>query len=243
MPRAPAPPSTTSGAEPGRDHILLISLDFQNVFGEIFGDFLVELFARGDVYWARTAATAMRLLVEEPRPDVVVVTDTGLTQEHNLHVWDAVLAVIRQGGTGIIMGQFPANARPSEARGFFLRAGLPWELGPRHRAVLVLNGEAESKIRHQDMLPNYFGYDAVCLKNVANRDAVYVECQDGGVEPVALEGSEAEWSRESPIVLTNLGEGRLGYIGDVDMRHESVVLAIALGSFSACDWWKLSGSG
>lgn len=159
--------------EETKPRLILISLNFQPYFDDIYGSILAQLRSKANLYHAKEADSAIRLLSDEPTPLVVLITDEALSINRNVGVWNAVLQYVRHGGTSVVMGNFPSFVRPNSIKPFFTKAGLQWEAGSYHRTTLVLNQEPTD----HDLaakLPSQCNLKALFVKNVAPSDAWYV---------------------------------------------------------------------
>ena len=76
-------------------------------------------------------------------------------------------------------------------------------------------------------LPEKYSQKAVFLKNVAKEAAVYLPSRDSRIESAVFSPEPVD-CEQTPVVLAKVGEGWLGYVGDVNAESESdrVVLAM-----------------
>ncbi|KAI1399037.1 hypothetical protein F4819DRAFT_434572 [Hypoxylon fuscum] len=214
--------------------ILLISLNFEPFFDEMYATFFDELGQKATLMRAKQLQSALRLLLsEELRPQAVLITDEALTDEKNLAVWEGVLEYVRQGGTSIVMGHFPSFVEPDDIKPFFSKAELPWEAGSCHRTTVVLNRRV---VKHElaALLPAKYSQKALFVKNVAPADAWYVTDERSIVESGTFRPISAHKVGESPAVLARVGNGNLGYIGYVNAGEKSNAVILAMCGLSGC---------
>jgi hypothetical protein len=207
--------------------VLLISLNYKGFFDEMFGALLTELSDKAQIQRVKTATSAIRKLSAEPSPSAVLVTDEALCDESNAHVWEAILQYVRQGGTSVIMGHFSSFAPSKSFKTFFARAGLQWEDGSYHRTTFVVNGEA---VGHElaTKLPAQYSQKAVFVNNVARQDSWYLTDEKSVVESNVFAPSSAHANGETAVAFAGVGEGKLGYVGDVNAEEGSDAVILAM---------------
>lgn len=199
--------------------VLSVSLNYQEFFEETYASLLDQIKAKSSFERAEDKDTALRLIRESPAYTAILVTDEALTLRKNKTVWDAVLKYVRQGGRAVVMGHFSSFVKPLDIKPFFEKAGLQWESGSYHREVLVLNHDAVPSTQVTELAPQY-SQKAVFLDNVQLTDAWYIT--DNG------NTGNAHVTGESPVVMASVGNGKLGYLGDVNAEKESDVVILAM---------------
>lgn len=210
-----------------RRRVTMISLRHKSFFDETYGPLLQELSSKSNIQRVKKAESAIRILAEEPAPSAILITDEALTVDRYSHVWDAVLQYVRQGGVAVIIGHFPCFVKPLSIAPFFAKAGLPWAQGSYHRTTLVLNRNVVSDAMTAKIPENY-SQKAVFLQNVDFADTWYRTDENSVTESLVFPGESAHRPGETPVAFTSIGEGKLGYIGDVNGEEGSndVVLAM-----------------
>ncbi|KAJ5714964.1 uncharacterized protein N7483_012145 [Penicillium malachiteum] len=181
---------------------------------------------------AKTPEAVIHALRTNPAPVIIIITDQALTLKEHAHVWNSILTSVRQGSTAVITGSFSSFARPNDLKSFFSKAGLPWESGTYQRTTVVLNSEATGTdlAKH---LPKKYSQKALFLKNVAPSESWYLTNADSVLESHVFAPQSAYTPGESPIVLGRVGEGRLGYVGDVNGEDATQVAVVAMCGFLA----------
>ncbi|KAJ5712833.1 hypothetical protein N7493_009301 [Penicillium malachiteum] len=209
--------------------VLLISLSRESsFFGDLYGELLTGIRrAKATMQEAKSPEAAIHVLRTNPAPVIIIITDQALTLKEHAHVWNAILTSVRQGSTAVITGSFSSFARPSDLKPFFSKAGLPWEAGTYMRTTVALNPEAPGTdlARH---LPLKYSQKALFLKNVAPSESWYMTNADSVLESHVFAPQSANTPGESPIVLGRVGEGRLGYVGDVNGEDSTQVVVVAM---------------
>lgn len=210
-----------------RPKILAISLNHQPFFDEMYGSLLTKIKSKANFQRVKQLELATRLLSEQPGPTAVLITDEALSDNRNKHVWEAVLQYVRQGGIAVVMGHFPSFVKPLRIKPFFLKAGLRWERGSYHRTTLVLNRTAvDGSLAAK--LPQQYSQKAVYVQNVASEDAWYITDEESVIESAVFPPTSAKVLGESPVTFASVGDGKLGYVGDVNAEEGSDYVILAM---------------
>ncbi|KAF5649191.1 triacylglycerol lipase [Fusarium sp. NRRL 52700] len=210
-----------------KPHLLSISLNHQPYFDQLYEPLLTEIQSKVDFLQAKDADSAARLLSEQPSPTAVLITDESLSDNRNHHLWRAVLRYVRKGGRAVVMGNFSSFVKPLSIKPFFAQAGLSWEVGAYHRTTVVLNHAAVESGLAAKLLPRY-SQKAQFVKNVALDDAWYITDEESVIESSVFFPTNARAPGESPITFASVGDGKLGYIGDVNGERGSNVAVLAM---------------
>jgi hypothetical protein len=175
----------------------------------MFGNLMNSISSQVTIETAKTADEVVQKL--SARPSAVFISDEALTTDEYKSTWEVVVTYIRGGGTAVIGGTFATFAQWPAMRPFFARAGLSWESGSYTRTTNVLNTKAVSEdlVKH---LPKDFDQKALFLKNVGSTAAWYAPCSD--VEAPR----KFKKVKETSVAFARVGEGNLGYVGDVNME-------------------------
>ncbi|KAG7127626.1 hypothetical protein HYQ44_000047 [Verticillium longisporum] len=147
---------------------------------------------------------------QHPTPTVILLTDAALTKKYS-EVWNAVIAYVRGGGIAIAMGLFSSFVRPNDIGPLFAKAGLRWSVGNYHRMNVSFNSEAL-----EATLPAEYSQKAQFLKGVDAGAVLY------GFDDEFGEGTEAA------IAFARVGDGKIGYVGDVNAEEGTTATIIAM---------------
>jgi hypothetical protein len=211
-----------SNEAPAKPHLLLISLNLEPWFDERYGPLLDKIFAKAITQRAKTP-DVVRLALSENKPSAILITDEALTTREHAQVWDAVLNYVREGGTAVCMGHFSSYVNFLDIKPFFAKAGLPWEVGAYLRAKVTLNEDTVG-IDLEPSLPECYSQKALFLKNVEDAAAWYYPSEDEVIESLMT---------QTPVALAKVGEGKLGYVGDVNKEEGSDAVVLAMCGLSA----------
>lgn len=220
--------TTTSSPKP---RVLLISLNNQPFFDDMFANLINAISDRAQMQRAKKAAPAIRALAEDPRPAAVLVTDEGLTLAKNAAVWDSVLAYVCGGGTAVVMGTFSSFVKPNQIKPFFAKANLEWASGDYHRTTLHLNLEAVVPgvgMEPALTLAKSYSQKALNLKNVARDAAWYLPNNESVTESAVFPPTRIESMEQTPVAFASVGDGKLGYLGDVNAEAASDKAILAM---------------
>ncbi|KAK3369417.1 hypothetical protein B0T24DRAFT_632538 [Lasiosphaeria ovina] len=152
-----------------------------------------------------------------------MITDEALANNSDYaQVWEAALQYVREGGTCVIMGDFSSFVKPLLVKQFFAKAGLWWDTGSYRRATLAL----KPSIMGPDLavkLPRRYGPKALNVQNVAHGDIWYHTDEISAVKDLGLDDIG-----ETPVAFARIGNGRLGYVGDVNAEEDSGTIILAM---------------
>ncbi|KFH42089.1 hypothetical protein ACRE_072090 [Hapsidospora chrysogenum ATCC 11550] len=205
--------------------VLMISLRKQSFFDDMYGSLLASLNSKANLRRVDHPDEAIHLLSSQP--SAVLVTDEALSLGENQGVWEAVLQYVRNGGTCVVMGHFSGFTKPLDYKPFFAKAGLPWDSGSYHRTTLVLNREALSNDKAVRLAPRY-SQKALFVKNVAPQDSWYITDDASHTQSHVFAPKSANISGETAVAFASVGNGKLGYLGDVNAEEESDAVILAM---------------
>ena len=136
-----------------------------------------------------------------------------------------VINYVRGGGTAILATHFSSFVRPPDMNRWFRESwGLPWQTGDYHRTTVHLNTKCHWT---RAGLPEHYSQKAVFLQDVSKDGAVYLASESSRTESHVF-APESVSQEQTPVVFAQVGEGWLGYIGDVnnEVASQKVLLAM-----------------
>ncbi|KAF1936233.1 hypothetical protein EJ02DRAFT_481654 [Clathrospora elynae] len=201
-----------SASASGRPHVLLLSLDVNSSFDQLYQRILGKLNTAAILDRATKPESALQGL-EDQSPHAVLVTDGSIT--HYRGVYAGLLDYVRGGGTLVLMGNFSSTIRPKDLDKFFHDAGLPWTHADYMRTMVYRNDTTEG-VSSYASLPSSYSQKAVFLANVPVHDAWYLPTDSSRTESLVFPSEWIQNLQQTPIALTSIGNGRLGYVGDVN---------------------------
>jgi hypothetical protein len=219
--------------------VLSLAGDQQGVFNDIYGRLLGKLRDRADLRPVQSASQAADLLKPSGSnsagtPRGVFVTDSGLTLAKHDALAQKVVDYARGGGRVVMGGLFSSYASPTDISNYFAqRWNLPWRSGSYQRTTVTLNPAAGGRPSTTsspggDRLPASFSQKAVFLKNVDKSAAWYLPTPDSVTESHVFKPSPVQKTSETPVAFVRVGNGWLGYVGDVNAEEgtDAVVLGM-----------------
>lgn len=224
---AQVPPISTNG--PSRPTILLLSLDRPEYWGELYGNLVDAISAKATLQRVSRPQGASTYLANN-RPSAIIVTDPAIVGQASgpRGVSSQVLQYVRSGGTAVLATLFSSSVRPNDLDRWFREEwGSPWQNGDYHRTTVSLNPSYQSERLNTGSLPQSYSQKAVFLKNVATTASVYRPSGFSTTESHVFAAAPVD-TAQTPVVFAKVGEGWLGYVGDVNNEagSQSVVLAM-----------------
>ncbi|KAL1614498.1 hypothetical protein SLS56_012087 [Neofusicoccum ribis] len=204
-------------ANGGRRTILMVSLDGQPWFDDMYSSLLSSLHDRARV---RRVADASSLLDQlgSDSPAAVLVTDPGITHRKHRQALQKLVEYVSDGGTAVFCGTFSSFIQPSDLTALFRsQFGLPWQAGNYCRTTFQLNELAAANLPSSAHLSQMYQTKATHLHGVEHPSALYLPDDD---EPHTQ--TSAAWAR--------VKQGWAGYIGDVNAEKETdwIILSMIL---------------
>lgn len=215
-----------SEAEGAKPLIVILTLDKLEFFNDMYKDFIHLLNAKAEVRRATTPDEARTAFNSHPKPAAILSADESLTVSTRISLVHDALSYVRSGGTLIFMGLFSSFARPPDINSLFSRLDLPWESGNYNRSTFKLNREM-THFDKSSMAISY-GQKALHLANVTFDDAVYLPTDDSVVESIVFGPRRVSDRTQTPAAFAKVGEGRIGYVGDVNNEDETTPLVLGM---------------
>ncbi len=221
-------PSTSTNCS-SRPTVLLLSLDKQTFWDEMYSNLVDTVAAKATIERAAKPENAFTYLTNNT-PSAIIVTDPAIVKRKPAlnTVREKVVDYVRGGGTAILATHFSSFVRPLDL-GHWFRASwdLPWQSGDYHRTTVYLNPECRVRQLNQASLPEEYSQKAVFLKNVAKDAAVYLPSGNSRIESAVFPPNSVD-CEQTPVVFAKIGEGWLGYVGDVNNESESQAVVLAM---------------
>ncbi|KZF23941.1 hypothetical protein L228DRAFT_244801 [Xylona heveae TC161] len=210
-----------------RPTILLLSLEKESFWEEQYSDLVKLIGTDANIVRLTKADGALDYLTNNT-PSAILVTDPAMVKRKPSFsvVSQKVVEYVRNGGTAVLATHFSSFVRPNDLGQWFQRSwGLPWIAGDYHRTTVQLNHDCSSpRLEQAEMLKEY-SQKAVFLKNVPKDAALYLPSSDSRTESFGFPASPVDTS-QVPVVFAKVGNGRLGYVGDVNNEWGSVAVVL-----------------
>ncbi|OJD34398.1 transcription factor [Diplodia corticola] len=240
-------------ASADRPTILFLCLDEaeEHALYSLHEDVTSSIKERAHVLVATTPAKALAHLnaAAAARPSVVLIGDGALTRSpgeevgitgHNNRIKDeerkqyglvyaALGFYVRAGGVAIFCEQFSSTASlPHMEMVFSTAFDLPWKAHAYHRSTFVLRPENVRRMTAQAAeLASECSQKGVTLAGVAEKDRLYVPTRDSHVESFVFAPAPIGQD-ETPMAWAEVGEGMVGYVGDVNHEEEGEKVLLAM---------------
>lgn len=205
--------------------VLLLALDSQSTFKNIFAQHLAALECRIVVMIASEAEEAFEFLAS---PDLygVYVVDAGIAESENAAVVSALAEYVRSGGQVIFGGAFPTDMDSEDIQRIFSRLDLPWRAGSYCKSEAQLNRHHKIAFRNPNLKDAYY-MKAVHLQGFHAESMLHQQFfkefkTQSNFEPLG----GGQW--ESAVLKQRIGKGSVGYIGDVGAEPESSDVLFAM---------------
>lgn len=222
---------------PADKFVLIISFDYEGIFEGIHEHLFSEMERKLKVVHVRQASnskgpeTALEHL-ESPSLVGVLVTDPAVVTEAKYSkVTRKLVSYAQAGGNVVLGGQLVSNIRPNDLEKVFKTTwGLFWKPGSYFRSTFHLN-QGSGVAQPNPSLPNEYSMKAVHISNISPSDAVYAATSTSYTQSAVFPPSKAKGKSkvdEAPVVCTQIGRGRFGFVGDVNGEEESTKAVMAI---------------
>ncbi|KAI1409223.1 hypothetical protein F5Y13DRAFT_170482, partial [Hypoxylon sp. FL1857] len=200
--------SAASARTPGEPRILCLCLEYERMFNDMYASLISKITAKATMDRATTQKAALDMLTQNPPPPVILVTDAGAVS--HMKVWERVIDCLRGGSTVVLAANFSSLVTEGQFNRCFAKIGLPWKRGGYYRTDVSLRpGVVDDRLQTQ-LLPTY-SQKALYVQGVARSDVWYAGEED-----------------EVAVAFTKVGNGMLGYVGDVNKADGSDAVVLAM---------------
>ncbi|KAI9878395.1 MAG: hypothetical protein M1830_001025 [Pleopsidium flavum] len=211
--------------------ILLISLEPSPWPMDLYDELFTTLGTKATVTEVTSSKTALEHLSSPSSPTAVLLTESSIMKAKNRALSTRLVEYTRAGGTVILGCQCSSMSRPSDINRYFNDTwGLPWKSGAYHRTTFQLNpvGNARFREGRYSSLAKFYSMKALHLKGVPVEGRVYVSSDDSTLESAVFAPVPVGNPQESPMVFAQVGNGYLGWVGDVNAEKDSTRVVMAM---------------
>lgn len=213
MPNIPTRTQTTD-----RPRIIILCIDMGKTrCRRLSRRLLNELSSRAEVQLIDDPAQVHNIVTQVPKPQAVLIADGALTRDENWACWTAFLFWMRRGGRCILISGWPRLIEGDDKlRVLFSRAGLNWQ--QCHEMLYLLSAVDTSATGREGLtIRPATNVRAKCLRDVGRQDRLLVPNN-------GLNGHSDQ--DESPVVMTKIQDGRLGYVGFTEWDSDFYVTIV-----------------
>jgi hypothetical protein len=225
---------TKMSAEAEKDRILLLALDKEEYFDEIYTGLLTALKERADITEVNDVSTAnAKLASPQVNWKAIVITSAVIASKKSKNLHPKVLEYAKGGGRVIFAGTFSSMIRPPDFDKFFGTVwSLPWKFGDYNRTTFMLNPSRWNELQRNSLLLPAYSMKAVHIKGSDFQSAVYITTPNSKIESNVFAATSAH-KAQAPVVFSPYYEGYVGYVGDVNSEKGSTAVVLAMCGFEA----------
>ncbi|KAJ9603197.1 hypothetical protein H2200_012492 [Cladophialophora chaetospira] len=194
---------------------------------------LNTLAGKAVVIRANSPKHALDILRGKSTPARIFVADSGLSEPTNRPVLDSLVNYTKHGGTVLVGGIFSTTAQWDKFGPMFAAWGLPWAVTSYTKQTIVLNRASAGT--PNATLPAEYYLKATFLKNVDDvarwyKTKVYFDSDDEEDEEMraAVLRPNPLTPTETAVAFAKVGDGWLGYLGDVNCQAETDAITLAM---------------
>lgn len=208
--------------------VLLISLKNESWFEGLYFHLLKSLKSRATVMESTTKSDALTKLSSSTFSAILVTTaEFASLRYEDLH--SKVVEYVKAGGTVVFCGLFSSMIRPPDFDRFFRSTwSLPWKFGDYNRTTFILNPSRHARLQFNPELAASYSMKAVHVKGAKPSDTVYITTPDSVIQSFVFAPESAHKPSQAPVVFTSVGDGFVGYIGDVNAETESTAVILCM---------------
>ncbi|KAK7438433.1 hypothetical protein VKT23_018046 [Stygiomarasmius scandens] len=147
----------------------------------------------------------------------ILINDPEVLRPENKPYIDSVVEYVRGGGRVVFAGMFSSLVNAPTLDEMWKRIfGLPWKMGSYYQSEVELSKESVLEKANTSLgLKQTLSMKAVHLRDAGAGDTVY--CPKG-----------KNYDREAPVLFARMGEGYVGYVGDVNGEEDSTDITLAM---------------
>jgi hypothetical protein len=210
-------PSQNEGSKP---LIVILTLDKQDFYDQVYADFNKLLKSHAQVEYATTPDEARAFFNRTTnKPAAILSADESLTVSTRLTLVHEAASYVQSGGTLIFMGVFSGFTRPSDYALLFSKFDLPWASGDYTRHVCLFN--PEMTLLDISGMASSYSQKALHVKDVQRSDAVYLPSHESEAGSAVFPPRSVDNRTQAPAAFTRVGAGNVGYVGDVNNESDT----------------------
>ncbi|KAL6301896.1 hypothetical protein BKA93DRAFT_930024 [Sparassis latifolia] len=216
----------------GKPIILMLSLEKEPWFEESYSQLYSALAKNAMLHEAQTVRSATLLLYPSapPLPSAVLITDAAITSSAYLSLQYRLIEYAKAGGRVILGCEFSNHLQLGSAASFFARWGLTWDAGVYYRTTFSVNPAGIPAPLSGTALFAEYSMKALHVKNISRETAVYIPTIQSHIEShvfpaTPITGAQLE---QSPAMFVRIGDGYLGYVGDVNGEQQTIRLLLEM---------------
>ena len=212
----------------GQQQIFLLCLAAQSFLDESYKSLFDSLGRAAQLKRAKTVNDAIQYL-DNNSPNVILVTDEGLTETKNKPVLEKVQSYLQNGGLVIFGLHFP-NFTPMGAFDNFFNEqfGLPWKHGAYHRSDFQLNPSCTlPTMVTKGSFPSAYSMKVLHVKDARPDERIFVPVP-GAMKKSRVFPPDHVDQAQAAVAGAKFGNGFVVCAGDVNPGQESDQVILTL---------------
>ncbi|KAJ7077890.1 hypothetical protein B0H15DRAFT_861325 [Mycena belliarum] len=211
-----------------RSNVVVLSLLNERNLYDLYAQLLDSIRSVATVHFVESKA-AFGSALKITKPSAVLAIDGAITKEVNADVLQQLIQFTKGGGIVVCCCNFSNGLNYRAGSEYFSRWGLPWDAGSYFRTTVHLHAlKSVPGLSFEGLSPSY-SLKSLSLVHVRPEHAVYNPSSSSLVESHVFEADKLPVDpAESPCTYAAVGQGYLGYIGDVNGEEDSTRTILAM---------------
>ncbi|KAF5318132.1 hypothetical protein D9619_012190 [Psilocybe cf. subviscida] len=224
-------------APPKGPFILVVDFDYEGVMDFLHRDLFSAMAAKIKVVHVRASSNgrggdmAVQHLTSAHLSGVLVTDEQAICNPAYHEVAQKLVEYAKGGGTVVLGGKIANELRANVFdRVMMTMWGLDWKYGSYFRTTFSKNPDNAVVKANPSLLPSY-SMKALHVAEIDLRDAVYVQTTESHLQSLVfppVDVRKISKRDEAPAVLSKVGKGYLGFVGDVNVESGSIELTMAM---------------
>ena len=206
--------------------VLVLSLEDYSWLDEMYANFTQQLKDRATPVNCNSKADAFEQLKDSSIKSILVY-EPSVMQKKNDDLGKAIAEWTRAGGTTVFGACCSSFVAPNLLKAFFAKHfDQPWKGGSYHRTTFAANPALRLSLAGAHV-PSV-SMKALHLAGVATEDAVYLPTSESRIESNVFPPERVQPRGEAPVVFAQHGDGKVGWVGDVNNEPEHIPVVLAM---------------
>lgn len=209
------PETPTLLGDPNHPSVLVISFGKDPSYDDVTKHLFEGLKSKAPVYEATTPAEFI-FFIARVKLTAIIVTEGNFAQPVFSDIRKKVADYAKEGAIVVFCGCFSSTLDARPLHDMWLSDwNLDWKMGDEYRATFRLNPSRNQKLQTVTSMPSLCSMNALHLVGVPSEAMVYIRTPDWDMS-------------QSPVAFTPIGEGYVGYVGDIDGEEQSTAVVLGM---------------
>ncbi|KAJ5640946.1 hypothetical protein N7528_000571 [Penicillium herquei] len=218
-----------------RPRVMVLGLYPRAWYREIQTNLTIALSQHADIQCFSSSDQVINTLTWQPLLfKAVYVTDEAIASPENIPVWHSLVRYMRSGGTVILTERFGQRVNRERAASMFRDVNKQWELGKSGNAEMFINTDHIPQ-RIQAALPQRYMANGCFVSGASQDEAWYrlrLKRPAGDKRSYLGFASLGLEQGDFLSVMTSVGHGKLGYVGDSVVQEETHQILVAMAGLT-----------